>query len=115
MVTSAVMSAAENCSPATKGDSVIGRQDRKGDSRPEACFDRREPEFARNRVGRQSRPFRPAEALRIPSITAAKPSSSARRSHMVTNAFSVGVSPNRGFIGEASSKQRKMARVFCSN
>src|SRR6478735_380115 len=43
--------------------------------------------------------LRPGTALRTASITAANPSSSARRSHMITNAFIFGVAPSSGGSG----------------
>jgi hypothetical protein len=46
-----------------------------------------------------ARRFSRAEAFRMLSMTAAKPSSSVRRSYIVTSALSFGADPNRGGVG----------------
>src|SRR6476659_103599 len=63
-----------------------------------ASFDQRRDLIVIMRTGK-ARFLRPGTALRTASITAANPSSSARRSHMITNAFIFGVAPSSGGSG----------------
>src|SRR5580765_1813809 len=57
----------------------------------------------------KARPFRLGTVLRTSSITAAKPSSSMRRSHIVTSARSFAVEPNNAGSGRVSKRYRMMA------
>jgi len=68
-----------------------------------ASFDQRRDLIVIMRTGK-ARFLRPGTALRTASITAANPSSSARRSHMITNAFIFGVAPSSGGSGCISSR-----------
>src|SRR5216684_8389753 len=53
--------------------------------------------------------FETGAELRMASMTAANPSSSARRSHIATSAFSFAVSPSKSGVGWTSSMYRQIA------
>ena len=101
IVTNVVISAVENRSPATNSTSFslglkVGIEIRHPLL---ASLDQRW-NLGRSQCGPEmARPFKPAAAFRTPSMTEAKPSSSARRSHMVMSAFSFGVAPSSGTLG----------------